>query len=225
VQLLVLAAVLALAGCQATGPGVPAHEPGLQTPAETPSPASTPAVGTTAPAAETAGTTATEDVPAAPPPVPAAAEVSPVFGSRSLYARGNPDFALLQPAAAALRGFPIDRLGRVDWVRALREDRIHPRSSVAGDAPMEVLDSVILMQNTREMPHVTFPHRAHTEWLTCSNCHPKPFEPRKGGNRISMDAILRGESCGRCHGRVAFSVFICERCHDMPHPGSPPRWW
>jgi len=30
------------------------------------------------------------------------------------------------------------------------------------------------------MDHVRFPHKAHTQWLTCSNCHPQIFIPKLG---------------------------------------------
>ncbi|MCB1742637.1 MAG: hypothetical protein KDK91_19840, partial [Gammaproteobacteria bacterium] len=63
------------------------------------------------------------------------------------------------------------------------------------------------------------------EWLACSNCHPRPFKEIAGGNPTSMDEIFKGRSCGMCHDKVAFSTFVCERCHSIPHPGSPARWW
>jgi c(7)-type cytochrome triheme protein len=81
------------------------------------------------------------------------------------------------------------------------------------------------MRNTRDMPWVAFPHRQHTEWLACSNCHPRPFKEKSGVNEITMDNIMRGEQCGMCHDRVAFSIFACERCHSVTHPGSPKPWW
>jgi hypothetical protein len=40
-----------------------------------------------------------------------------------------------------------------------------------------------------------------------------------------MDDMYRGEGCGLCHDRVAFSTFVCERCHVEPHEGSPRAWW
>ena len=90
---------------------------------------------------------------------------------------------------------------------------------------MQKLDQDIIMKDTLEMPWVVFPHRQHTEWLACSNCHPKPFAEQSGVNDISMDEIFRGNYCGQCHDRVAFSIFLCERCHSVPHSDTPPRWW
>ena len=64
------------------------------------------------------------------------------------------------------------------------------------------------------MPDVVYPHKQHTEWLDCSNCHPDVFIPKKGADQISMAAILLGQKCGVCHGKVAFPVTECKRCHS-----------
>jgi c(7)-type cytochrome triheme protein len=67
------------------------------------------------------------------------------------------------------------------------------------------------------MPAVKFPHRQHTLWLDCSNCHPYPFIDKAGANKLSMQAILNGEQCGLCHGAVAFPLTECNRCHSVPN--------
>lgn len=87
------------------------------------------------------------------------------------------------------------------------------------------MDFDIIMKNTMQMPWVRFPHKPHTQWLACSNCHPKIFIPREHANPISMTKVLRGQYCGVCHDKVAFSLFMCERCHSVPHEDSPPPWW
>jgi c(7)-type cytochrome triheme protein len=66
------------------------------------------------------------------------------------------------------------------------------------------------------MPNVVFPHFPHTYWLDCGNCHPDIFVMKKGANPISMVKIVNGEFCGRCHGRVAFPISNCSRCHVKP---------
>ena len=66
------------------------------------------------------------------------------------------------------------------------------------------------------MPDVVYPHKQHTQWLDCANCHPAIFIPQKGANQISMASILLGEKCGVCHGKVAFPVSDCRRCHSQP---------
>lgn len=131
----------------------------------------------------------------------------------------------LQEPADSLAKFPQDRRGGVNWVTALEQGLIEPRETLSGAEGMLFMDMDILFTDTGSMPWVRFPHLAHTRWLDCSNCHPKIFIPRKGANNPSMDGILSGEHCGRCHDKVAFSLWICERCHSVPHAKSPKKWW
>lgn len=138
----------------------------------------------------------------------------------------NPEHARLQRPADGLAGLPLDKQGLVDWAKALRLGLIKPRSEVRGDkAAPQLLELDIVMKNTAEMPYVKFPHGAHTQWLDCSNCHDKIFAPKAGANPVSMAKIFRGEFCGVCHGRVAFTtLFSCERCHSVLRSGTKP-WW
>lgn len=142
----------------------------------------------------------------------------------------NPAIRNLQLPAESMASFPKDRRGEVDWVRTLRTGVINPRKSISGDEVggvevMQELNLDIIMTNTKQMPHVRFPHLAHTEWLACSNCHPAIFVPRENANPISMEKILKGQYCGVCHDKVSFSLFNCERCHSIPHAESGPAWW
>lgn len=142
----------------------------------------------------------------------------------------NSAIKILQNPVESMQAFPKDRRGEVDWMKALRQGVINPRKSLNGEEfggkeVMQEMDFDILMKNTQFMPHVRFPHLAHTQWLACSNCHPAIFIPREDANPISMEKILKGEFCGRCHDKVSFSLFVCERCHSVPHEGSGPAWW
>jgi len=137
----------------------------------------------------------------------------------------NESLATLQDPSEALSAFPYDRRGDVDWVRALSLGIIEPRSNLVGTNEIVTMDMDILFKDTGKMPWVRFPHMAHTKWLDCSNCHPKIFVPQQGANNPSMDGILAGEHCGRCHDKVAFSLWVCERCHNVPHEDSPNQWW
>jgi c(7)-type cytochrome triheme protein len=134
----------------------------------------------------------------------------------------------LQQPRAAMRNFPFDRRGGINWVQAIDKGIINPRMSLKGkgDTEMNIMDMDIIFKDTGQMPWVRFPHLAHTRWLDCSNCHPAIFVPQKGGNpNIGMDAIIGGKYCGRCHDKVAFALWTCERCHSVPHEGSPAAWW
>lgn len=136
----------------------------------------------------------------------------------------NAAITTLQEPAEALGAFPMDRRGSADWVKALDLGIITPRADLAGKSEMTTLDMDIMFKDTGQMPWVKFPHIAHTKWLACSNCHPNIFIEKKGANDVSMDSVLAGEFCGRCHGKVSFSLWVCERCHSVSHEGTPARW-
>jgi c(7)-type cytochrome triheme protein len=69
------------------------------------------------------------------------------------------------------------------------------------------------------MPIVRFPHRQHTLWLDCVNCHDHLFKAETGATNFSMLKILEGEQCGVCHGAVSFPLTECFRCHSVARPG------
>ena len=159
-------------------------------------------------------------------PVTRPVRLGPTLSPKSeAYDPAGIAYGQLQAPRAAMSGFAADSLDNIDWVATLRLGLIEPRAELRRQGTMRLREDEILMRNTREMPWVLFPHRAHTEWLACSNCHPKPFVDRRAANTVTMDSIMRGEHCGMCHDRVAFSIFACERCHSVPHDGSPPAWW
>ncbi len=136
----------------------------------------------------------------------------------------NDAMAVLQDPTVAMQEFPVDRRLQINWVKTLDQGLIAPRASLDGKGEMLVMDMDILFTNTKDMPYVRFPHLQHTKWLDCSNCHPRIFIPRRGANPVSMNKVLRGEFCGVCHDKVAFSLFVCERCHSVPHERSG-KWW
>jgi len=122
----------------------------------------------------------------------------------------------LQPPLAAFNALPKSFAGnRVNWVEAIAQKKINPRYD-RNDPKAEpiVMDLNIVREVKGSMPDVVYPHKQHTEWLDCSNCHPAIFIPQKGANSISMASILMGEKCGVCHGKVAFPVSECRNCHS-----------
>lgn len=130
----------------------------------------------------------------------------------------SPAIGQLQEPAQALEPLPRDTAGNlVRWVQALDSGVIAPRSSLWSSAPARVLDQDLIIAKFGSMPAVKFPHRPHTLWLDCSNCHPHPFKDKAGANKFSMMAILDGEQCGLCHGAVAFPLTECNRCHSVPN--------
>lgn len=129
---------------------------------------------------------------------------------------GNDGTHALQPPLAAFNTLPKSMSGnRVNWVEAITQKKINPRYD-RNDPKAEpiVMDLNIVREVKGSMPDVVYPHKQHTEWLDCSNCHPAIFVPQKGANSISMASILLGEKCGVCHGKVAFPVSECRNCHS-----------
>ena len=142
----------------------------------------------------------------------------------------SPAIGVLQEPEEALSLLPPDSAGnKVSWIRALREHYIAPRTNILPETKIEVLDMDIVMEQTGELPLVLFPHKPHTEWLDCANCHNKIFVDKVDANPINMFAILAGEYCGQCHGAVAFPLTECNRCHSIPRskftgePGVQPK--
>ncbi|MBL8305681.1 MAG: cytochrome C, partial [Rubrivivax sp.] len=122
----------------------------------------------------------------------------------------------LQPPSVAFAKLPRSSAGNhVDWVKSLASKAIEPRWDRSDPAAAAiVMDLNIVREVKGSMPDVVYPHKQHTEWLDCSNCHPKIFIPQKGANQISMASILLGQKCGVCHGKVAFPVSECRLCHS-----------
>ncbi len=129
---------------------------------------------------------------------------------------GNDGTHALQPPLSAFAQMPKSNAGnRINWVEALNQKKIAPRyDRLDPKAEPVVMDLNIVREVKGSMPDVVYPHKQHTEWLDCSNCHPAIFVPQKGANAISMAAILLGEKCGVCHGKVAFPVSECRNCHS-----------
>ena len=75
------------------------------------------------------------------------------------------------------------------------------------------------MNDTGSIPRVLFPHKPHTQWMSCEACHDRIFVPQVDANPINMGKILEGEYCGLCHGAVSFPLTECNRCHNT-HPAS-----
>ncbi len=123
---------------------------------------------------------------------------------------------MLQKPKQAFETLSSSKSGnRVDWVKALENNEISPRyDRLDSQVKPIVMDLNIVREVKGSMPDVVYPHKQHTEWLDCSNCHPAIFIPQKGANQISMASILLGQKCGVCHGKVAFPISECRRCHS-----------
>jgi c(7)-type cytochrome triheme protein len=131
----------------------------------------------------------------------------------------SPPLASEEAHPLAFDYLPKAKQGYVDWVQALRQGIIHPKDSLTGDADtptMPPLDFNIIFKAKGDIPDVVYPHLPHTEWLDCRNCHPGIFKMQAGSNPVTMEKIIQGEFCGRCHGKVSFPLSDCSRCHSKP---------
>ena len=129
---------------------------------------------------------------------------------------------VLQPPLIAYEGLPGSDYGNyVDWVKSLNDGLLKPRYD-RFDPTVEplVMDLDIVREVKASVPDVVFPHKPHTQWLHCSNCHPKIFIPQRNANVINMSAILLGQKCGVCHGKVSFPITTksCKLCHSKAKP-------
>ncbi|WP_456417941.1 c(7)-type cytochrome triheme domain-containing protein [Thiolapillus sp.] len=182
---------------------------------------------TIAESGETANGNTEEVTPATSVPAPSKIDNSIYLGSDGKMAGiGDPNKPSSEayrigmrarPAALAGAGLPKDKFGLVDWVAVVDQEKIKPLGSLdpnTPDAPPLDLDIVIKAKGDF-VRNVLFPHKAHTYWLDCQSCHPAIFQMAKGQNKMSMVEISQGEWCGRCHGKVAFPLTDCSRCHNQ----------
>jgi c(7)-type cytochrome triheme protein len=154
-----------------------------------------------------------------PPPPPAK-----TLADTGIYDPASPGLKRLQSPLQAYAGLPPAQAGnRVDWVKAFRAGTVKPRADLNNpDARLTAMDNDVVRGARGTIGNVVFPHKAHTEWLACVSCHDAIYQPKKGVNQMSMAAINNGESCGVCHGTVAFPVSDCARCHIAEAPVAAP---
>ncbi len=163
---------------------------------------------------------------AEPAPQPQTSPSPDVFEAQDQLPQPGPPFAKAnRDPEVVLKDWPRAAGGEIDWVKALGlkepKDKLYSplhRPSLdpklPPDSPPFPFD--IEIPAVGAMPNVIFPHFPHTALLDCANCHPGIFIMKKGSNPISMVKIVNGQFCGRCHGRVAFPISNCTRCHVKP---------
>lgn len=143
-------------------------------------------------------------------------ERNPPLAKDGIHDPAAEGISILQAPKTAFSKLSVGKSGNyVDWMKSMDKGQIKPRYSYEeGKQPMPMqLD--IIRQVKGSTPDVLFPHKAHTMWLDCNNCHPAVFKPKKGANSMSMAQIILGKGCGICHGKVAFPVSECRRCHSQ----------
>ncbi len=66
---------------------------------------------------------------------------------------------------------------------------------------------------------VVFDGSTHKDFA-CVDCHPSPFQMKRGSTEIKMDMMQKHKGCGFCHdGKKAFNAddqANCAKCHQRP---------
>jgi c(7)-type cytochrome triheme protein len=129
-------------------------------------------------------------------------------GDRAFNSRALDDFLLKTPLPMTLYG------NGVNWSAGLLSGTIKPLNYLKKKPQEMKFDKELLLEAEMSIiPPAIFPHKAHTAWLDCDNCHPDLFNIKKKGTHFSMAEILKGNYCGVCHLTVAFPMDECKRCH------------
>ncbi len=133
-----------------------------------------------------------------------------------------------KPRALALTGLPRDRFGLVDWVELTRRGMVLPKGSLDPNDPLyespvhyefdeegdEDIEDILIPVKSETLSAVVFPHTLHAWWLNCKSCHPRRFTRTAGETRMTMKEMAKGRYCGECHGKVAFPLEDCAKCHN-----------
>ena len=103
----------------------------------------------------------------------------------------------------------------IDWNLAMREKLIKPMTYLNTKPEGFTFDKALTLPAAWDyVPPVVFPHKAHNRWLDCNNCHPEIFDiQNRTEDQNKMESYFKGKFCGVCHGKVAFPLEDCSRCH------------
>lgn len=120
-----------------------------------------------------------------------------------------------------LSALPKEKFGNgIDWVKALNTSMIKPVHYLTIKPPEDITfdKTLTLKAEMLNIPPAVFPHKPHTQWLDCNNCHPYIFNLKeKATEHFSMGQILKRKFCGVCHLNVAFPMNHCKGCHPDMH--------
>lgn len=117
----------------------------------------------------------------------------------------------------ALSNLPPAEYGNgIDWVKAIEEGLIKPETYLKDERiPITSRKNLTIYSGWKWVySHAQFSHEVHGKWLGCSNCHPEIFKYEHNATKgLSMLNNLNNKYCGVCHGKVAFPLNNCRRCH------------
>ena len=106
----------------------------------------------------------------------------------------------------------------VDWEAAEKSRAINPVDFIEGlsvrNTPMKSREDFAVTAAYSWVHPIDFSHEKHSIWNGCELCHPEIFPSApKGTIHFSMFSNVEGRYCGACHGKVAFPLNNCQRCH------------
>jgi len=109
---------------------------------------------------------------------------------------------------------PAKSGNKIDWTASLNAGKIKPVHFLKTPPDMHYEETLLLEAAWTMVPPAIFPHKAHTKWLDCNNCHPEIFNIKKKTTKhFLMEFIKDGQFCGVCHLTIAFPMTDCIRCH------------
>lgn len=84
---------------------------------------------------------------------------------------------------------------------------------------LAVMAGKIIEYEVKGAGKVVFDGTTHAnKGLTCVDCHPSPFQMKKGSTEMKMELMDKHKGCGSCHdGKRAFKAEDpgnCEKCHQ-----------
>ncbi len=117
--------------------------------------------------------------------------------------------------------FPVDPYSKsVDWEKTEERGLIKMIDHIDGvsykRAPLPIRKDFEMKPDRAIIRDILFSHKKHVVWNGCEVCHPDMFGVKKGVTQYDMDDIFDGQYCGVCHGKVAFILMECSRCHKNP---------
>ncbi len=133
-----------------------------------------------------------------------------------------------QPRAFRSAGLPKDKYGLIDWIKLTEDGLALPQGSLDPEDPLyespvhyvfdedgeEDIEDIVIPVKSESISAVLYPHTTHTWWLKCKSCHPARFDRGAGDTEMTMKDMGKGLYCGECHGKVAFPLEDCNRCHN-----------
>jgi c(7)-type cytochrome triheme protein len=73
--------------------------------------------------------------------------------------------------------------------------------------------------DTKNAGKVVFSHKLHLQKAgiknNCKTCHDAIFDIKNKSVHYTMADMYKGKSCGACHGKSAFKLQQCARCHQV----------